>query len=286
FIVVHAGSGAEQTGAAEDIWSHKWVLPDERTVEGAKVFGYLTIPEDAKIGVCAHEIGHLVFGWPDLYDTDYSSEGVGDWCLMGGGSWGLGGERPTHPSAWCKSNQGWVDVANQATDAELTIADVKSGRKVHRLWKDGVQANEYFLVENRMQDGYDDSLPGEGLLIWHIDDAVDSNRDERHFKVGLLQADGLRDLETGADRGDGGDSYPGTSGNSAFADMTTPSSKSYAGSPTGVSVTEIPDAADSVRVRVTVRGSAEPPDDLTSWRAGVDARLDSLEHAVERLTDG
>ncbi|MGH3358679.1 MAG: M6 family metalloprotease domain-containing protein, partial [Nocardioidaceae bacterium] len=108
FMVVHAGSGAEQTGAAEDIWSHKWVLPAERTVEGAKVFPYLTIPEDARIGVCAHELGHLVFGWPDLYDTDYSSEGVGDWCLMGGGSWGLGGERPTHPSAWCKANQGWV----------------------------------------------------------------------------------------------------------------------------------------------------------------------------------
>ena len=31
FIVVHAGRGAEETGAAADIWSHKWVLPAERT---------------------------------------------------------------------------------------------------------------------------------------------------------------------------------------------------------------------------------------------------------------
>ncbi|UYM04526.1 M6 family metalloprotease domain-containing protein [Solicola gregarius] len=283
FIVVHAGRGAEQTGSAEDIWSHKWVLPDERAVDGAKVFPYLTIPEDAKTGVCAHELGHLVFGWPDLYDTDYSSEGVGDWCLMGGGSWGLGGDLPTHPSAWCKANQGWVEVVNHTANTQVDVDDVKSGRTVHRLWKDGAQGNEYFLMENRMQQGFDESLPGEGLLVWHIDDAVSSNRDEDHYKVGLLQADGLEDLERGTDRGDDGDSYPGASQNTAFGDETTPSSRSYAGSATGVSVAEIPAAAATVRVRVTVRGSTEPPRDLKTWRAGVDERLDSLEQSVREL---
>ena len=82
-----------------------------------KVFGFLTIPEDAKIGVSAHEIGHLckiqspstvclsadpsaiVFGWPDLYDTDGTSKGIGNWCLMSFGTWGGGGNRPVHPSA-------------------------------------------------------------------------------------------------------------------------------------------------------------------------------------------
>ena len=73
-----------------------------------KIFAYLTIPEDAKIGVCAHELGHLLFGFPDLYDTDDTSEGIGNWCLMAGGSWNGGGDVPAHPSAWCKANQGWV----------------------------------------------------------------------------------------------------------------------------------------------------------------------------------
>ena len=40
-----------------------------------------------------------VFGWPDLYDTDDSSAGIGSWCLMSAGSWGGGGLRPVHPSA-------------------------------------------------------------------------------------------------------------------------------------------------------------------------------------------
>ena len=131
-------------------------------MDSTKIFAYLTIPEDAKLGVTAHELGHLVFGWPDLYDTDNTSEGIGNWCLMASGSWGLGGDRPMHPSAWCKSTQGWVNVVAPTTNADVTINDVKTGRTAYRLWKDGGGGNEYFLVENRQQAGYDASLPGPG----------------------------------------------------------------------------------------------------------------------------
>ncbi|MGV9317326.1 M6 family metalloprotease domain-containing protein, partial [Streptomyces sp. NPDC003691] len=108
FIVVHAGTGGETSGSTGDLWSHKWLLPAAYDADGTQIYAYLTIPEDARIGVAAHEIGHLVFGFPDLYDTDGSSEGVGDWCLMAGGAWGGGGDVPVHPSAWCKVRQGWA----------------------------------------------------------------------------------------------------------------------------------------------------------------------------------
>ena len=52
FIVVHAGAGGEVTGDADDIWSHKWNLPSVYNTDGTRIFGYLTIPEDARIGVC------------------------------------------------------------------------------------------------------------------------------------------------------------------------------------------------------------------------------------------
>jgi len=259
FIVVHAGRGAEETGAAADIWSHKWVLPAERSVDGTKVYAYLTIPEDARLGVSAHELGHLLFGWPDLYDTDNTSEGVGNWCLMGSGSWGLGGDRPTHPSAWCKSNQGWINVVTQTANADVTITDVKTGRSAYRLWKDGAGGNEYFLVENRQQAGYDASLPGQGLLIWHIDEAITTNKNEAHYKVGLLQADGARHLENNANRGDGGDPFPGTSGNASFTNSSTPNSQSYAGSNTFVSVTGIPAPSAAMVVHVTVKQAVTKP---------------------------
>lgn len=259
FIVVHAGRGAEQTGAASDIWSHKWVLPSQRSVDGTKIYAYLTIPEDAQIGVSAHELGHLLFGWPDLYDSDRSSEGIGNWCLMAGGSWGLGGQRPVHPSAWCKANQGWINVITQTTNADVTITDVKSSRRAYRLWKDGAGGNEYFLVENRQQTGYDASMPGQGLLIWHIDDAISTNTNEAHYKVALEQADGLRHLEAGTNRGDAGDPFPGSAGNASFSNGSTPNSKSYAGANTEVSVNSIPPSAPSMPVRLTVRASVPKP---------------------------
>ena len=253
FIVVHAGRGAEETGAAADIWSHKWVLPSQRIVDNTKIFAYLTIPEDAKLGVTAHELGHLVFGWPDLYDTDNTSEGIGNWCLMASGSWGLGGDRPVHPSAWCKSTQGWINVVAQTSNATVTITDVKSGRTAYRLWKDGGGGNEYFLVENRQQAGFDESLPGQGLLIWHIDEAISSNTNESHYKVALMQADGQQHLENNTNRGDQGDPFPGSSGNSSFTQTSTPDSKSYAGSNTCVAVTGIPTSATAMATHLSVR---------------------------------
>ncbi|WP_353474626.1 M6 family metalloprotease domain-containing protein [Salipiger sp. H15] len=253
YVVVHAGSGAEQTGSGGDIWSHKWVMRSEFSADGTKLFAYLTIPEDALLGVCAHELGHLLFGFPDLYDTDQSSEGVGNWCLMGGGSWNGGGNTPAHPSAWCKANQGWVTVTNVTSNGTRTIPDVKSAREVFRLWKDGGAGQEYFLVENRQRTGFDQGLPGDGLLIWHIDEAISTNSNEAHPKVALEQADAADHLGTGANRGDGGDPYPGSANNTVFDKNSTPNSRSYAGTDTCVAVASISAASATMTADLRVR---------------------------------
>lgn len=240
FIVIHAGDGAELTGRGDDIWSHKWVLSGgDFNADGTRIYAYLTVPEDARIGVCCHEIGHLLFGWPDLYDTDGSSEGLGNWCLMAGGSWNGAGDVPAHPSAWCKADQGWVDVVNQTGNGTVSIADVKDGHKVYRLWKDGGAGDEYFLLENRQRRLYDRGLPGDGLLVFHIDDKVATNSDERHPRVSLLQADGADDLGRGRNRGDAGDPFPGSARNTVLTHQSVPSSQAYGGGNTSVSVTEI-----------------------------------------------
>ena len=61
---------------------------------------------------------------------------------------------------------------------------------MHRLWTDGAVGQEYFLLENRQQAGFDAELPGGGLLVWHIDESQQSNEDENHYLVALVQADG------------------------------------------------------------------------------------------------
>jgi immune inhibitor A len=260
FIVIHAGEGGEETGNSDDIWSHKWLLDGGAlAVDNTKIFAYLTVPENCKIGVCAHELGHLLFGFPDLYDTDSSSEGIGNWCLMAAGSWGGGGDTPVHPSAWCKANQGWVTVDNRKQDGALTIPDVKASDTVFRLWKNGTAGNEYFLLENRQQTGFDASLPGGGLLIWHIDEAQATNTDENHYKVALMQADGKRDLEHNANRGDAGDPYPGTGNNKTFNATSKPSSKSYANVDSRVAVTAISGSGATMTAQIAVQGPATSP---------------------------
>lgn len=264
FVLVHAGPGSETTGnQAEQIWSHKWTLRNPVTAGGAKLFAYLTVPEDALIGVCCHELGHLLFSWPDLYDTDESSQGVGNWCLMGGGSWNgfaagaRPGEVPAHPSAWCKKTQGWVAVSAPNTNGAIAVEDVQASRQVVRLWKDGdLVSKEYFLVENRRRSGYDAGLPGEGLLVWHVDEAVDGNTNESHYKVALLQADGKRELERSVNRGDGGDPFPGSANTTSLSASTEPSSRSYAGADTFVSLANISPPSGRMQVDATVR---QPP---------------------------
>jgi immune inhibitor A len=260
FIVVHPGGGGEETGNPNDIWSHKWTLPSAYSADGKQIYAYLTIPENARIGVCAHELGHLLFGFPDLYDTDDTSEGVGNWCLMGGGSWNGSGDIPADPSAWCKVQQGWASVTNVTTGGTISIPDVKTSRNVHRLWKDGAGGSEYFLIENRQRTNYDAKLPGNGLLIWHIDEAQSGNTDENHYKVGLAQADGKRNLELSQNRGDAGDPYPGSSANTSFNSTSTPSSKSYAGQDTGVSISAISASGATMTATISVSSKSAVKD--------------------------
>jgi immune inhibitor A len=283
FIVIHAGTGGEVTGSANDIWSHKWVLPGGAyNADAVKVYGYLTVPEDCKIGVCCHELGHLLFGWPDLYDTDYSSSGIGNWCLMAGGSWDGNGDVPCHPSAWCKAGQGWISVVNEHGTEMVSIADVKDSQTAYRLWKDGAAGTEYFLIENRQRTRFDQYLPGDGLLIWHVDDSVSSNDDEHHYKVALVQADGLRQLESSAgNRGDAGDPFPGSTSNTGLAGNTNPNSNSYLGVATGVSVTRISASGPTMTAQLSVAARRRQPrrrdeatlEELQARIAALEARL-------------
>jgi len=251
FIIIHSGTGAEVTNSPNQIWSHKWVIdggPYTPPGNSVNIYSYLTVPEDCKLGVCAHELGHLLFGFPDLYDTSYRSAGIGDWCLMSGGSWNNGGDTPAHPCAWCKANQGWVTINIPKTNQTgVKIDDVKTGYTIKKLWKNGMPANEYFLLENRQLTNFDAYLPGGGLLIWHIDEAIPDNSNLHHYKVALMQADGLQELEYNRNSGDSGDLYTGAAGsNTTFDATSSPNSLSYGGVNSMVAVRNISASGNAI----------------------------------------
>jgi len=122
-------------------------------------------------------------------------------------------------------------------DRKVAMQDVKTARKAYRLWKKGTPSKEYFLVESRQKSGFDRKLPAEGLFIWHVDETIPDNDDERHYKVALMQADGKKQLEIAANRGDAGDSFPGSTNNRVFDANSNPNSRSYGGKDTRVAVT-------------------------------------------------
>ncbi len=262
-MVVHAGPGAEQTGDSSDIWSHRWLLPDEMTLDGVKIQSYTMQPEEdlyaglIGIGVFCHEWGHFLgINWEE-YDSDYSSEGLGEWTVMASGCFNNGGRTPAHHSAYCKYYLGWSDVNRLTSNqANVEILQAETSPVSYRLWTSGGVGSQYFMVENRQKTGFDSYLPGSGLLIYHVDTSKPGNDQEwcpdslpsRHFKIAIEQADGLFELEGCpgySDDGDLGDPFPGSSNKLAFDDTTTPSSRNYYDSPTQVAVWNISDS-DSV----------------------------------------
>lgn len=258
-FVVHAGPGAEDSGGNPNlIWSHKWQTYYPIPVDEVYVSVYSQEPEETgggqliTIGVFCHEFGH-VLGLPDLYDTDYSSSGMGYWSVMAGGSWGGGGARPVHFDAWCKYALGWVNptVVDDPLDDEQIDA-VEFEPDVYQLYSLGIPDYEYFLVENRRRQLFDYSMPGEGILIIHVDETVQDNRNENHYKVIVEQADGAYDLESG--RGaDGGDPYPGYTDNRTFDDFSTPDAWLYNRGPSEISVTDISDSDSTMFADLAVQ---------------------------------
>jgi immune inhibitor A len=259
--VVHAGRGAEQTGPGSgNIWSHKYNITSRINLT-SKTYAltYLTVPEDAKLGVIAHEMGHLLFTWPDLYDSQPRgtrvTEGLGDWCLMASGSWNNNGLTPAYPSAWCRYVQGWTETNFIEEMQKVTVRNIEENREIYRLWTKGQLGTEYFLMENRQKVGFDSHLPGDGIMIYHIDETMPNNWDEDHLAVGVMQADGRKDLQEGGffrNQGDASDPYPGTTKNYRFGGNVKPGSLSYAGKKTGVNV-RLLQKASSKAMQVLVR---------------------------------
>jgi immune inhibitor A len=289
-VVVHQGSGEEASGVATDIWSHRWSLSGAyswgashygpyTTNDVCSAGGYVRVndytiqPELysdglSTVGVFVHEYGH-VLGLPDLYDTDYSSAGVGKWSVMAGGSWcGIvrGGDRPSHMDPWCKRKLGWV-VPQEVTGtlpAEPIVQAATAADVYQLLPGNPTVGGEYFLVENRQLASFDAGLPGSGLLIWHIDEAKAGNTGEcypggpscttQHYKVAVEQADGLWELEKGQNRGNAGDPYPGSSAKTRFDGTSTPSSALYSGTASGVSVTDISASGSTMTATLSLGG--------------------------------
>jgi M6 family metalloprotease-like protein len=224
FMVIHAGSDFQsdiRQDSPLDIPSFTLgvddtdvvIFPDSllRPIDRAAI-----VPETASQdgfyaainGVVAHENGHNLFGFADLYNIETGFPVVGLWSLMDSGN--LVGSQVELPRGdvifaigllppsldpfhrfFCGDALAFRDVTWNDT---LAVRDSERHPDMRRVWQ---SSDEYLVIENRWvapgdtlafdQDSttrvilgpkipdryeYDALLPGGGMLVWHIDASV------------------------------------------------------------------------------------------------------------------
>jgi immune inhibitor A len=151
FVIVHAGAGEEGGGGEQGVyavWSHSSavdIAAGGYDIPGAglKVFNYIAQPEDAGVGVFAHEYGHDL-GLPDLYDViGQQGTSIEFWDLMNTGSHSgpIFQSMPAHMGLWDKFVLGWAnpEILNPGDDPRMVQLGQTSRTPVGT--KDGIRVN-------------------------------------------------------------------------------------------------------------------------------------------------
>lgn len=264
--VIYAGLGEADGGDASTIWPHMSNLQGDaqfafQTIDGLHLGLYACSAEKrgdgsfSGIGTFCHEYGHCL-GLADHYDVSYSGGyGMGYYDVMGSGAYLNNGNTPPAYNAFERMSLGWLTPTDVTAPADFTLAAISEANEAVRLTSR--KANEYFLLENRQQQGWDAYLPARGLMLTHIDydeqvwqdNAV--NADPDHQRVMLMAADNNWSTSTRT-----GDLYPGLLDNTSFTDTSTPSSLLWDGSPLGKPVTGITMTGATVSFHVDIDATA------------------------------
>jgi M6 family metalloprotease-like protein len=252
-LIMHAGNGNETSSSSGDIWSIFY--SNDGAIAGVAGAGFdegIVFPETedqgiVPLGVMCHEFGHEL-GLPDLYNTAVlgGSSVVGKWELMDSGPYNVGGTKPAHLGAWGKYNLGWVTPQTVSSGAVSIGYSETAANSLVKLNVTNGLPQEYFLIEYRSSADpgatFDKGLPGDGLLIWHVDDAlattlgisgdnsVNALTHSGHYGVSIIPKDGQSPSSNGGDVGDvfsNGDHF------------IPPTSNNFSSQGSGVSVVDI-----------------------------------------------
>ena len=179
------------------------------------------------IGTFCHEFGHCL-GLPDFYDTNYGGHyGMGYWDIMDTGCYANDTYTPVGYSAYEKNFMGWIDyvIPNPGTYYTLPIWNQKNEETDKALFlQSDINGNEFFIIENRRQQGWDRYLPAQGLLIHHITYSAsrwqaNTPNNQNIQLITIMPAD-----NTLSTSNESGDTWP-RNGKTEFTDTSTPAAK-------------------------------------------------------------
>ena len=254
---IYAGY-SESYGADENtVWPHQWQMSAEAgsiRVDGVKCDTYACSGELvynegyeskigkvlAGIGLISHEFSHCL-GLHDIYDTTYESGnwGMDYWDVMDQGNYAAEGYVPVGYSAYQRDMCGWRDLIEINSRDTYSMEPLTRGGVGYKVVNDA-NKNEYYILENRKQEGWDKYLFGSGMLIIHVDylksawDNNTINTTKNHPRYTLIPADNeLLPYSNGNSSqfvaSLKGDVWPGTSGNTELTNTSLPAAKVYTG---------------------------------------------------------
>lgn len=257
-FIVYAGKGeAYQNNPEYTIWPHEWDLMSLQyymqdgdgplQCDGVWINTYAmtcelngssTYKMDG-IGTACHEFSHCM-GLPDIYDSDYSENGVGpgmmEWDLLCGGSYNgpnYMGEVPAGYTSYERWVSGWLTPTVLDKPCMIdSMPSLQDAPVAYQIINEG-HPDEYYLLENRQKNRWDAYCGGHGMLILHIDydetmwyqNTINCKGSEQHYTY--FPADnsfgtnyGEQYAQTAAQAA--GDPFPGTSNKTSFTDTTKP----------------------------------------------------------------
>lgn len=270
--IIYAGLGEADGGDPNTVWPHMWNLQASamfayQQIQGKRLGLYACSAEyrsdqrveEGKsfsgIGTFCHEYGHCI-GLPDIYDVTYSGGyGMASYDVMSHGSYLNNGNTPPNYSGFERYSVGWMMYDDINVERDVTLSPIGDSNTAVRL-SSPTNPDEYFVLENRQQEGWDAYLPARGLMITHIDydeevwdrNAVNADPDHQHVK--MMAADNNWAASTQS-----GDLYPGLLNNTSFTSTTTPNSLLWDGTNPGKNVTKITMDGTDVSFHVSIDAS-------------------------------
>lgn len=177
---IFAGYDQAQGGPEECIWSHASGIGHKGLyLDGKQISGYgcsselkwASGTEQVNIGTFTHEFGHVI-GLPDFYDTDGNTNGnghtPGSWSVMAGGCYNNDSRTPPLYGAIERQQLGWCTIP-KCPDGAITLNKIQNSSNTPGYKINTDTNDEFYVLEYRERTGFDSSLPGSGMLIWHVD---------------------------------------------------------------------------------------------------------------------
>lgn len=223
--VFYAGYGEADGGDENTIWPHSYSMAyyHSEYLDG-KLLGkyacsneqnYISKVHDG-VGTFIHEFSH-VLGLPDLYATNSADhKTMGAWDCMDYGPYNNDGNTPPAYSAYERFFMGWLTPTLLTESADITLRPVKdsaalivTSRGEHNMVGNDPNPNTFFMVENRQQKGWDEFLPGHGMMLTKVVYSSSAwegntvNNSSNGMGVDIIEADGKKPKYSSSNRANG-----------------------------------------------------------------------------------